>query len=72
MVVPVFRKTTTLEKSPPGLVQLTVTWVSLGVALAPVTSAGERLSMVTVALPVSLPACGLVVLVNAVTVPVTA
>ena len=54
----------------PGLVQLTVTWVSLGVALAPVTSLGERLSMVTVALPVSLPA-GVLVLVMAVTVPVT-
>ncbi len=69
-MVTVFRKTTTLEKSPPGLVQLTVTWVSLGVALAPVTSLGERLSMVTVALPVSVPAW-MLVLVMAVTVPVT-
>jgi hypothetical protein len=42
-----------------------------GEALAPVTSLGERLSLVTVALPVSVPDCGLV-LVNAVTVPVTA
>ncbi len=69
-MVAVFRKTTRFEKSPPGLVQLTVTWVSSCEALAPVTLAGERLSMVMVALPVSLPAWVLV-LVNAVTVPVT-
>ncbi len=43
----------------------------LGEALVHVTLAGERLSMVTVALSVSVPACPLV-LVNAVMVPVTA
>ena len=71
VMVAVFRKITRLEKSPPGLVQLTAICVSPAVALSPVTSLGERLSMVTVALSVSVPSWVLV-LVNAVIVPVTA
>ena len=70
-MVAVFRRTSTFKKSSPGLVQLTVACVSPGVAPAPVTLLGDRLSTVTVALPESVPAWVLV-LVNAVTVPVTA
>src|SRR2546422_395835 len=56
VTVAVFRKTTRLEKSAsPGLVQLTVTWVEAPAALAPVTLAGDWLSMVTVALVASVP-----------------
>src|SRR2546430_16575723 len=54
-MVAVFLKITTLEKSPPGLVQLTVTCPVPGVALAEGTMAGARLSMVTGALAVSVP-----------------
>src|SRR2546426_741401 len=71
LLVAVFRKTTTLEKSAPGLVQLTVTCAVPGVALGEVTSAGDWLSMVTVALAVSVPDWTLL-LVKEVTVAVTA
>ena len=71
LMVAVFRKTTRLEKSAsPGLVQLMVNSESPCVAPAPVTSLGERLSMVIVALPVSVPNWALVQ-VKDVMVPVT-
>lgn len=71
-VVAVSRSTTTFEKSPLGFVQLTVTCVSPLVVPAPVVPAGERLSMVMVALEVSVRTWEALVLVKAVTVPVVA
>ena len=60
-----------MEKSvSAGFVQLTVTWAFPAVAEAAVTAAGERLSMVTVALAVSVPAWAFVPAQSA-TVPVT-
>ena len=66
LIVEVALKITTFEKSPPGLVQLTVTCVSPGEVEVLVTSDGERLSIVRVFEFESLPACELVD-VNAVT-----
>ena len=66
----VARITTTLEKSAPGFVQDTVIWVLVGVVVAPVTLAGEALSIVMTELEASLPAWSLVP-VQPVTVLVT-
>ena len=65
------RTIVTRRKSAPGLVQLSTTWPLPGVTVPQVELLGDRLSMVTVELPVSVP-CFALVQVYDVSRPVTA